>query len=188
MDATGVVGDIFGGVAMVAAIIAAVYAARAPSREDLKCVEDHLGNMVERVGEQQKQEMIKTVARRLKIRVQGDQIQGHPLPLKFTVESDEEAQVTGVDLLDHSRVQVGSATCAVEDNNGFSAFISEDVAREWFNSGQVAERPSERRLHLRVHMVFQRVVVTREFSVKLTDVFPNATSGLGPILRVQGRS
>jgi hypothetical protein len=89
MDKIAVAGLAVGVVSAAAAIVAAVFAGKSPTKRDLERVESHMARVDGHLSEQNKRELLSSLAERVFIEVIGSSLMSEPLPLRFTMKDEK---------------------------------------------------------------------------------------------------
>ncbi|AXC12680.1 hypothetical protein ACPOL_3393 [Acidisarcina polymorpha] len=101
---------IVAGVAMVAAIIAAYFAWKAPSKEDLARVEAYTAESAKHIAEQTKRDLIAAIAEHVSITVNGRSTMIEDMPVRFDLK-DPGVTLVKADLLNHLGTLSGTIEC-----------------------------------------------------------------------------
>ena len=176
-DPIAVWGLVIGVVAAVAAIIAAVaaiwtlvYAKEAPTKEDLKRVEEHtaatshqLESQNERSIRSDKLKALAYKTNRVSIVARGIADSGQPLTIYLTT-NDPTVIFSRVELLNNMGSYYGKAECRRTTNSlEFSFALEPDAVTHWLSgSTPIGE---DRYLYIKVYMLFEDVELGSEVSV-----------------------
>jgi hypothetical protein len=158
MDPIAVGGLAVGAVSALAAIAAAYYAKKSPTKEDLARVEGHL-------AEQNRRESLARRADRLSISVHGDASLTEPLELVFVLE-DSGAVLLRADLLNDASTLTGSIGCAQQAPRIFRATVDTGFVFLWYQSGEVTGT-GRRALKMRASFTIDGAEADRVFPVEL---------------------
>jgi len=180
MDKIAVASLIVGGVGALAAAAAAWFAWKAPTKEDLKRVEDHtaktserlekvqshIARVDERLNEQHSYDLLVSRAQRVSISVSGVDKMNEQLRLRLKLK-DPEAVLTHIELFNEVGNLFGSADCSQIEQLMFSAAIDSNTVQRWFSGGTADQTVNRKRLRLRAHMLIEGRQVHRDFAVHL---------------------
>jgi hypothetical protein len=158
MDPIAVGGLTVGAVSAVAAIAAAYYAKKSPTKEDLARVEDHL-------AEQNRRESLARRADRLSISVHGDAYLTESLELVFVLE-DPGAVLLRAGLINNASTLTASVECAPQAPHIFSATVDTGFVFLWYQSGEVTGT-GRRALKIRASFTIDGAEADRAFPVEL---------------------
>jgi hypothetical protein len=166
------------GIAAIAAIIAAYYAKKALTKEDLKRLEantaetaatvEHLRSHIAQTDEYDKaRELVEAKVRRLDIQAIGSGLRKFPLTMTIDV-GDPGVALTHVELLNEADNLFGSFDCTVKDGSQYVATIDDYAIERWFIAATpIKKGGSLRRAKLRVHIEVEAHMATREFAVEI---------------------
>ena len=201
MDVIAVSGLIAGIVGAVAATIAAIYAGLAPTRKDLRRVEEntaatskkleevrkHISSVNEQLREQRSDDVLAATASRVSIAARGDQDFGEPLRITFTLK-EPDVSLIYVELLNESGALFGSSPCVQGASLIFLTFLEQEIARRWFNGGTAEGNVEHKRLVLRATLQFGERQAHRKFVVYLNNVLKQMPggAGMGYVLNLTG--
>ncbi len=177
----GVVAAVAAIVAAVAAIFAAVYAKAAPSKDDLKRVEEHaaatsthlekvhtnIARMDERLHKQYENNSLISQAERMSITVHGMGTAGESLPIDLVI-NDPDTALLRLELYDTVGTLFGSVECTRVEPLAYNAVLDAPLALRWFNAG-AADTSNKRLLSIRAYMSLPGQEVWRHFPVYMTE-------------------
>jgi hypothetical protein len=158
MDAAGGVNLAFTVIGAIAASLAAYFAWKSPTKEDLARVEGHL-------AEQNRRESLARRADRLSISVHGDSYLTDPLELLFVLE-DPGAVLLRADLLNNANTLTGSVECMQQAPRIFRATVETGFVFLWHNSGDT-KGTGTRALKMRAIFTIDGADADRAFPVEL---------------------
>jgi hypothetical protein len=131
MDKIAVAGLAVGAVGSIAAIFAAIFAGKSPTKEDPKRVEAHLAEVDGHLSEKNKRELLISQAERVSMSVAGRNRMADPLTLKFTIENPT-VTLLRIELVNKLGMLAGSVDCVPSGPLSFTATLSPEVAQRWF--------------------------------------------------------
>jgi hypothetical protein len=146
VDIIAVSGLVIAGAGTIAAIVAAAksvtavrLAREAPTKEDLKRVEDHLAEVDGHLHEQNKRELLSSLAERVSITVTTQQgPMNEPLTLLLKLE-DRTVTLLRIELVNSLGMLSGASECLPfgdpPDPLCFTATVTQQTAQQWFNTG-----------------------------------------------------
>jgi hypothetical protein len=170
-------------ISAVAAIAAAYYAGKSPSKEELERVErntaestkaieavrNHISKMEEHLCEQNKRESLNNLAARVYISVTARDRIVDPLTLVFTLK-DPTVSLRRIDLVNDLDMLSGTADCSSLDPLCFTAVLEEKVAQQWFDSAGSKQPVNQKQLVIRAHLLIDGREALRTFSVNMYRV------------------
>ncbi|MGA8669966.1 MAG: hypothetical protein WB679_08825 [Terracidiphilus sp.] len=178
-----IIGAVIALVAAVAAIYAAVYAKAAPTKEDLRRVEEHTAATSDHLNSQRKREELAHKAARISIAIHGQTIGNEPMTLHLTLK-DPAVTLMDLDLCNESQSLLGSVPCKHVTGMQYTAKVSTQVMGLWFASGTPVQTVQRARLVVRAHLDIEGKVFPREMTVLATSFFakdidkPTQTTGV----------
>jgi hypothetical protein len=181
MQTIAVAGLLIGAVSAIAAILAAWFAWKAPTKSDLQRVEDntaetsdqldkvrsHIARVDEHLAEQRKRDLLASRAEKVAIEVRGNDGARGPFNIFFTLK-DQDVIITSVQLYNQAGSTFGSATCQRSNSECFVATFDGDAVARWF-SGCSEPSHARRLLRIRVRMKIDTQDVDRYIPVYLTS-------------------
>jgi hypothetical protein len=180
MDKIAVAGLIAGSIGALAAVAAAWFAWKAPTKKDLERVENntaetsqrlervrsHIASVDERLAEQHSYDLLVSRAQRVALAVNGEDRTG--VPLRFALRlKDTAVLLTHVELFNEVGTNFGSADCTLTEPPIFSATLDPNTTERWYGGGTVDQMIGRMRLRLRVHMQIDKRDVYRDVAVHL---------------------
>ena len=189
MSKLDVANFVVGTISAGAAIAAAWFAGRGPSREDFERVEKNAANTAERLEDvhahmasidkrqhqQHEYESFTAQAQTVSIAASGRCPVGEPLPLLLVLK-DPGITATRVELLNEEGNTFGNFRCMPVEFVTFSTTIDSVPMKRWYEGGTPVGTFNQRRLVLRVFMDMEERAVSRTMAVTLvqgTRVFAN---------------
>lgn len=163
-----IIGAVIALVAAVAAISAAVYAKAAPTKEDLKRVEEHAAATSDHLNSQRKREELADKAARVSIAIHGQTIGNEPMTLHLTLK-DPAVTLMDLDLCNESQSLLGSVPCKHVTGMQYTATVSTQVMSQWFASGTPIQTVQRARLIVRAHLDIEGKAFPREMTVLATS-------------------
>jgi hypothetical protein len=168
---------------MIGACVAAYFAIRAPSKEDLARVEAHTAESAKHIAEQNRRESLNTMAERVSIAVSGRDRMMDPMKLTFTLK-DPGVSLRRVELANDLGMVAGVVDCAPAEALSFAATLEPPLAHQWFESGGVRQSSSQKMLVIRAFLIIEGHEAVRRFSVQMflgsqhPPGHPEATEGV----------
>jgi hypothetical protein len=163
-----VFGAIVGVVAAVAAIYAAKYAKAAPTKEDLKRVEEHAAATSEHLGMQRARAELQLQANRVSLSVHGKNEATQPLALHLAIK-DPSVRVISIELRNEADSLFGSIPCECVSELEYTAPIVPEMTRRWFNAGTHVNSQASNHMQLQLHIFMEvdGIKVSRSMVVRL---------------------
>jgi hypothetical protein len=175
-----IAGLVFGGIAAVAAVVAAWFSVKAPDKSDMQAVEkntkkmserlekveSHLASVDRRAADQHTWDVLESKAQRVSIKIDGRGTMTEPVQLNLHVK-DPQVVLTSVELLNDAGTVFGSATCSPEEPLRFTAVVDTMTLNGGFAAGIQDGAFNRKRLSLRVNMRIEEREVYREVAVYL---------------------
>lgn len=174
-------------VSAVAAIVSALAAGfavylglKAPTKEDLKRIEEnthetsiHIDAAREHLACEAQRTALQTRASRVSVEVTGWGELYKPLTMRFTL-NDTGAILFRVDLINEHHMLTGSALCVAAAPLHYAVEVTPEVVRDWYYSGNIVSGALGRLLQIRAHLRIIDEETSRTFSVRLVrDNRPN---------------
>jgi hypothetical protein len=180
MQAIAIAGLVIGTVSAVAAIFAAWFAWKAPTKSDLQRVEEntaetserldkvrtHIARVDERLHDQHSRDLLIAEAQRVAIAVSGSNEFSDPLKLSFKIK-DPKVVLTYIEMLNDVGTLFGSADCEPTEDLSFTAILDNSAVQRWFSSGKPDQAFNRRSLRVRAHMHIAERVVYRDVPISL---------------------
>jgi hypothetical protein len=178
VDKIAVGGLVAGVVGAVAACIASWYAFKAPSKEDLKRVEDHTAKTSAEVSAvrghiaqvddhlklQNDQQALIDLGNRASIAVKGEAWTAEPLTLNLLMKTPDLPLVR-VELISGSDLYVGSCSCEYIHAGLFQATMTPETFGRWFAGGKFTDNTMTRIVSIRAFMNAKGREASRTFPV-----------------------
>jgi len=136
----------------IASTAAAKYAKDAPTKEDLKRVEDHVAVTSHHLEHQSWREELNDGASRVSIAVEGRDFQDEPLVVHLRLQ-DPSVRLIRIDMLSESGTLYGGGSCDMKEPDHYIAELDSRKVANWFNAGERKGNTSQ--LWLRVFMGFE---------------------------------
>jgi hypothetical protein len=164
MDKIAVAGLAVGVVSAAAAIVAAVFAGKSPTKRDLERVESHMARVDGHLSEQNERDLLTNRAGRVSITVRGHCRMSDPLTLALTVK-DPEVTLLRLELINSSGMLTGEAPCMPSEPLSFSSTLTPSVTQLWFNNGTTHLSVDQRLMLIRAIMEIGKRETQRIFTV-----------------------
>jgi hypothetical protein len=199
MDGVAISGLVVAAVGAVAAVVAAVFSALAPSRKDLKRVEEntqetsarvgnvetHIKSVDDRLKEQLARETVEAAAKKVSITANGEQ-DSEQFRFVFVL-ADPEVTLVSIDLLNEAGALFGSLPCRVGEPGTFGAVADNRLVGKWYNAGWIGASGADRRLVLQANLLLQGRECHRRLTVYLTSHLTQLTGGsMANLIRLEG--
>lgn len=182
MPTIAVAGLIISVVSAVAAIIAAWFSAKAPTKSDLRRVEDntaetsdrldkvrsHIARVDQHLNEQRNQELLAAKAQRVSIAVNGNDRFDAPLKLLFKLR-DPGVILTFIEMFNEVGTLFGSAECESIGDLSFIANLDNGAVQRWFSAGTPNQSFNRRLLRIRIHMQIEERMAHRDIAVNVVS-------------------
>lgn len=137
---------------LLVASIASVLTYLAPTRSDLKRVEDHVAATSHHLEHQSWREKLNDAASRVSISVDGQDFQDEPLVVHLRLQ-DPSVRLIRIDMLSESGTLYGGGSCEIQEPDHYIAELDCRKVANWFNAGQ--RNGNAMNLWLRVFMDFE---------------------------------
>jgi hypothetical protein len=166
-------------IAMIAACVAAYFAFKGPSRQDLELVEKntaataeqitavrgHIAKVEDHLGIQNSRAELIAAGKKVSITVAGESWFQQQEPILLTL-ADPEISLMSLDLINDSEMFSGNVDCARASETTFTAVIPGSLFVAWYNNGTSVDMiTTNHRVFMRVNLTIGGLNMTRKVPV-----------------------
>jgi hypothetical protein len=166
-------------IAMIAACVAAYFAFKGPSRQDLELVEKntaataeqitavrgHIAKVEDHLGIQNSRAELIAAGKKVSITVAGESWFQQQVPISLSL-ADPEISLMSLDLINDSEMLSGNVDCARASETTFTAVIPGSLFVAWYNNGtSVDMTTTNHRVFMRVNLTIGGLSVSRKVPV-----------------------
>jgi len=155
-------------ISAVAAVLAAFFAWRGPTKSDLQRVERNTEQTARHVAEQNRREALSDKANVASLKVMGSGWSGQPLAMQFTLK-DPTIRLLRIVPINRLDSPLGSFECEQTEPFIFSVTIDANTAGKWFNESAAHDTNESKLVQICAWLEIEKTAIPKPFTVRMTQ-------------------